>query len=209
MENLIKKLIKPSMKIKVMKKEICVFTMLALLAFQPASKASNLAIFDDSFNLFNGSTQITGPVLSAVWGTFSGGNFTPNQNIYASGGFGYVDTTALAPELQVIINRVDTTQYAAGTQMALAIFNKPDLSNWDNTVAKVVLTYATWTAPSWSLVGNDKDVFFTSATTALLGDFTYSSTGRDTIVMIPEPSSASLIMMSLVSVFAIRRRNKK
>lgn len=208
MVNPMKKLFETSQRIKGMKKSLYTATMVALLAFQPASKASNLAIFDDSFNLFNGSTQITGAVLSAVWGTFSGGNFTPNQNIYANGGFGYVDTSASAPELQVIINRVDTTQYAAGTQMALAIFNKPDLSNWDNTVAKAVLTDATWTAPSWSLVGNDKDVFFTSSTTALLGSFVYSSSGRDSIVMIPEPSSASLIVMSLVSAFALRRRNK-
>ena len=203
-----KKLFETSQTIKRMKKSLCTATMLALLAFQPTSKASNLAIFDDSFNLFDGSTQITGEVLSAVWGTFAGGNFTPNQNIYSNGGFGYVDTTASAPELQVIINRVDTTQYAAGTQMALAIFNKPDLSNWDNTVAKAVLTDATWTAPSWSLVGNDKDVFFTLSTTALLGSFVYSPEGRDSIVMIPEPSSASLIVLSLVSALALRRRKK-
>jgi hypothetical protein len=165
------------------------------------AEASNLAIFDDSFSLFNGSTQVTSAV-AAVWGTWSGGSFLPNQAIYANGGFGYADMSG--PELNVIINRVDQTQYTAGTQMALAIFNLPDLSNWNASVAKAVVTDTSWVAPAWSLVGGDVDVVFTSNTTALLGLFDYNA-GNEVVTMIPEPSTLSLVA---AAGFCFLRRRK-
>ena len=185
-----------------------IFLLCSVLTLATSNlRASNLSIYDDSFRLFNGSTQVTGRVITAVWGTYAGGAFVPNQTVYANGGFGYVDVSNPAlPELQVIINRVDATQYASGTQMALAIFNQPDLSNWNSSSARAVLTDTSWIAPAWSLVGNDKDVFFTAATTALEGTFTYSSGGQDSIVMIPEPTTTSLALLSMVGALALRRR---
>jgi len=179
-----------------------VSAMLSLGAARPVS-ASNLAIFDDSFSLFNGSTQVT-EIVSAVWGTWSGTAFTPNQNIYANGGFGYADLTG--PELNVIINRVDQTQYVAGTQMSLAIFNKPDLSDWDATVAKAVLTDASWIAPAWSLVGGDVNLNFTVNTSALLGSYSFNG-GNEIITMIPEPNAASLLITAALGIFLRKRKS--
>jgi len=179
--------------------------MLFLGAARPVS-ASNLAIFDDSFSLFNGSTQVTGIALSAVWGTWSGTAFIPNQNIYADGGFGYADLAG--PELNVIINRVDQTQYVAGTQMSLAIFNKPDLSNWDATVAKVVLTDTSWIAPAWSLVGGDVNLNFTVNTSALLGSYSFNG-GNEIITMIPEPNAASLLITAALGILLRKRKSVK
>jgi len=165
-------------------------------------KASNLSIFDDSFSLYNGSTRVTS-IVSAVWGSWNAGSFLPNQSIYANGGFGYADASSTAPELNVIINRVDQSQYAAGTQMALAIFNLPDLSNWNASVAKVVVTDASWIAPAWSLVGGDVDVAFTANTTALIGNYNFNS-GNQILTMIPEPSSLSLMIAA--GLFFLRKR---
>lgn len=194
------------MKILAFKKSLAVsiFSISLFFGVTRPVAASNLAIFDDSFSLFNGSTQVTGVALAAVWGTWSGSTFIPNQNIYADGGFGYADLTG--PELNVIINRVDQTQYVAGTQMSLAIFNKPDLSNWDATVAKAVLTDTSWIAPAWSLVGGDLSVNFTANTSALLGSYSFNS-GNEVITMIPEPNTASLLIMAGLGIFLRKRKS--
>lgn len=149
----------------------CAGIGLATACLPASARASNFTIFDDSFSIRYGSTLITNQTLAAVWGTYAGGIFTPNQNFYASGGYGYADTRAGSIELAVILNRTDQTQYAEGTSMALAVFNRPELSDWDASVAKVVLTDSSWTAPAWAAGGNDKDVFFTENTTALVGSF--------------------------------------
>ena len=142
----------------------------AVTSLPVSARASNFTIFDDSFSIRYGSTVITNQVLAAVWGTYAGGVFSPNNPFYANGGYGYAETTP-GGEMQVILNRTDPSQYAETTRMALAIFNRPDLSNWDSTAARVVLTDSSWTAPAWTSIGNDKDVFFTTNTTALVGSF--------------------------------------
>lgn len=149
----------------------CAGISLATACLSASARASNFTIFDDSFSLRYGSTLITNQTLAAVWGTYAGGVFTPNQYLYAAGGYGYAEIGAGSSELQVILNRNDQTQYTEGTAMALAVFNRPDLSNWDASVAKVVLTDSSWGAPAWTASGNDKDVFFTPNTTALVGSF--------------------------------------
>jgi hypothetical protein len=108
-----------------------------------------------------------------------------------------------------MINRVDATQYAAGSLLALAIYNRPDLSDWDPTAAMVILTDASWTSPAWSLVGNDKDVYFTGNTTAVVGTYSRNNlTGYEEIAMVPEPSTGALIMLGAAGLVALRRLRK-
>ena len=194
-----------------MKSKILGVSLAVVLCTMANIKASNFTIYDDTFRVFVGSTQLSGTVIAAVWGTYNSGTstFTPNQPIYSQGGFGYVDvTTPSAPELQIILNRTTQTQYPEGTLLSLAIYNKPDLSNWDSSAAMAVLSDSSWTAPAWSLVGGDKDVTFTSGTTALVGGFTYSGGGFDTITLVPEPSTGALLMIGSVGLVALRRLRK-
>lgn len=194
------------MKIKLKSKILA-----ALLCLTGSAQASNFTIYDDTFNIVVGTAPLSGTVITAVWGTYDSGTstFTPNQNVYANGGFGYVDvTSAGAPELQVILNRTTQTQYPGGTLLSLAVYNRPDLSDWDSTAPMAILVDPSWTAPAWSLVGGDKDVFFTANTTATLGGFTYSASGSDTITLVPEPSTASLMMIGAAGLVALRRLRK-
>lgn len=177
------------------------------LIFSSSGLASTLTIFDNSFEVYFEGTSLTNTTLTAVWGTFVGGNFNPNGLLYADGGYGPVDLTAGSPELQVIINRTDANQYAAGTLLSLAIFHRPDRSNWDGTVARAVLSDPSWTAPAWSLVGNNKNVIFTPNTTAQVGQFTYAATGNDVITIVPEPSTGLLFCSgALLCLIRSRRR---
>jgi hypothetical protein len=182
----------------------------ALLFLTESPKASNFTIYDDSFNVIVGTAPLSGTVISAVWGTYNSGTstFTPNQPVYANGGFGYVDLTVGAPELQIILNRTTQDQYPGGTLLSLAVYNRPDLSDWDPTAPMAILIDPSWTAPAWSLVGGDKDVFFTANTTAALGGFTYSASGSDTITLVPEPSTSALMLIGTAGLVALRRLRK-
>ena len=179
--------------------KLTVLAVIFVLGFPQKTKASNFSLTDFNFNLYLGTTLITNNVLASVWGTWNSGTstFTPNQTVYANGGFGYVDTTVGAPEINIMINRVDQTQYASGTLLALAVYNRPDLSDWDSSAQKVVLTDISWTAPAWSLVGNDKDVTFTANTTAVVGSFNYNG-GNEQITLVPEPSTGALMALGAV-----------
>lgn len=177
------------------------------LIFSSGGLASTLTIFDNTFEVYFEGTALTNTTLTAVWGTFVGGNFTPNGLFYGDGGYGPVDLAAGFPELQVSINRTDANQYAAGTLLSLAIIDRPDRSNWDGTAAGVVLSDPSWTAPAWTLVGNNKNVTFTSNTTAQVGQFTFGATGNDIITIVPEPSTGLLFCSgALLCLIRSRRR---
>lgn len=177
------------------------------LIFSSGGLASTLTIFDNSFEVYFEGTSLANTTLTAVWGTFSGGNFTPNKLLYSEGGYGPVDLTAGSPELQIFMNRTDPSQYPAGTLLALAIFHRPDGSSWDSTAARAVLSDPSWTAPAWILTGNDKNVSFTANTTAQVGQFTYGATGNDVITMVPEPSTGILFGSgALLCLIRSRRR---
>jgi hypothetical protein len=59
------------------------------------------------------------------------------------------------------------------------------------------------------LVGNDKDVYFTGNTTAVVGTYSRNNlTGYEEIAMVPEPSTGALIMLGAAGLVALRRLRK-
>ena len=74
-------------------------------------------------------------------------------------------------------------------------------------LARAVLTDSTWTAPTWTTTGNDKDVFFTANTTAVFGSYSYNS-GTEVIGLVPEPSTGALMMIGAAGLVALRRLRK-
>ena len=207
-----------------------------LAGYVSLSSASTISIADKKYiiNAYNSSlTAIVpfaptygnnGDFLTAVFGTWSSNQFTPfytaaltstsSQNL----GYGYAEVgngTTFSEGLSVSLNQSSSTtglNIAAETQVALAIFNKADTTytawkDYSGSV-KAVLTDVSWTVPAWTLTGNDKTFAFTSSTQALMGEFTYSLTGYDTITLIPEPSSASLLALGVAGLVALRIRRK-
>ena len=209
------------------------FLFIAFLAgYASLSNASTISIVDKTYtiNAYNSSlTAIvswsptygaTSNFLEAVFGTWSSNQFTPfnNSNISSSSNLGY-GYAAVSPTpgdgLNVALNQISSTtslNIAAGTQVALAIFNKPDGSytawkDYSGSV-KAVLTDVSWTVPTWTAIGGDKSFVFTTSTQALMGAFTFSASGSDTITLIPEPSSASLLALGMAGLLALRARRK-
>ena len=199
-----------------MKKTAQLITLLTL-GFAVVAKASTVTLYDDSF-----STTVSGvansSTLSAVFGSWnsSTSTFTPFSNVKTLG-YGYLDNSS--PELQVSLNQTSPftgLSIAAGTNMALGLFNESDISAtlWNTSVARAVLTDVNWEAPSWTSTGNDRTYGFAATTTAVFGTFTYSAGGNDLIglttgvVAIPEPSVASLLALGTVGLVALRGRRK-
>jgi len=199
-----------------MKKTVQLIALIAV-TFATVAKASTVTLYDDSF-----STTVSGvansQVLSAVFGSWnsSTSTFTPFSNVKTLG-YGYLDNGT--PELQISLNQTSPStglSIAAGTNMALGLFNAADVSAtlWSTSLARAVLTDVNWVAPSWTSTGNDRTYAFAATTTAVFGTFTYSATGNDLIglstgvVAVPEPSVASLFVLGTVGLVALRARRK-
>jgi len=198
--------------------------LVAIVATTSNLKAETISIYDDSF-IVNGVPALTvGGILSGRWGQWNAGTATFNQAIVNSANAGYVDLTPSAQELSITLNQTTTTTYASGSLMALAIFasnsaNSQALS-WSLTaggarqasvVAWAVLTDASWIAPAFANNANDVPFTFTANTQAVIGSFSGGAAGGagiQTIVMIPEPSSASLLALGMAGLVALRARRK-
>lgn len=188
--------------------------LLILLTSGQGLKASTISLQDFDFNILISGTSFNA-ALSGVWGTWNNGTstFTPVRSTWGQG-YGYVATD---PEILITLNQTDQStgyQIPNGSPLALGIYNFPDQSTtgangWgyavSNGLARAVLTDVSWTAPTWTPTGNDKTVFFTANTTAMLGSFSYNG-GNEVITLIPEPTSASLLSLGFVTLYALRKR---
>jgi len=205
-------------------KNILLTGFVAIVATTSNLKAETLSIYDDSFVVNGVPSLAVGKIISGRWGLWNAGTATFSQAIVNSLNAGYVDLNPSAKELTITLNQTSNTTYAAGTSMALAIFasNSVDSQalNWSLTangakqasiVAWAVLTDSTWVAPTFANNALPVDVTFTANTQAVLGSFSggaASGLGTQTITMIPEPSSASLLALGVAGLVALRARRK-
>lgn len=190
--------------------------VLGLLASLATTKAETLSIYDDSFSVFIGTTQVNSKILSGRWGVWndSGSSFT--QLITSTANKGYLDTAIVdgvyAPELQIEINQTNNDSYSAGVALALAIFT-------DNSVDAQALSYtptiaasAIFTNPGWIVPTFNNNAIYVNwgldaNTIARVGEFNFNA-GNQVITLIPEPSSASLFSIGIAFALASRRRQQ-
>jgi len=196
--------------------------LVAIVAATSSLKAETISIYDDSFIVQGAPALAVGGIISGRWGQWNAGTATFNQAIVNSLNAGYADLSA--PELAVALNQTTTTTYASGAQMALAIFasNSADSQalSWSLTpggakqasvLAYAVLTDASWIAPAFANNAIDVPFTFTANTQAVVGLFSGGAAGglgTQTITMIPEPSSASLLALGMAGLVALRARRK-
>jgi hypothetical protein len=203
-------------------KNILLTGFVAIVATTSNLKAETLSIYDDSFVVNGVPSLAVGKIISGRWGIWNAGTATFSQAIVNSLNAGYADLSA--PELAIALNQTTTTTYASGVQMALAIFasNSADSQalSWSPTpggakqasvVAWAVLTDASWIAPAFANNAIDVPFTFTANTQAVIGSFSGGAAGglgTQTITMIPEPSSASLLALGMAGLVALRARRK-
>ena len=197
----------------------------AVIATCPSLKAETLSIYDDTFILNGLPSLAVGGILSGRWGQWDAVTSTFTQAIIdPTAAAGFVDLRGTTKELEITLNQTSNSTYASGSLLALAIFasnsaNSQALS-WGLTAggakqaaitAWAVLTDTSWVAPSFAVNGNAVDFTFTANTQAVIGSFSGGAAGGvgiQTITMVPEPSSVSLLVLGVAGLVALRIRRK-
>jgi hypothetical protein len=168
------------------------------------SKAvSSIVLYDDSFSVIVNNSPVNNRYMSALWGTYNNGIFSALPN-----GTGFVDTGVDFLEMQINYSKIDNSEVAVNTQLALAIYDA-DLVNftavpYSSSYDKAILTDASWRVPLFDTTPNMESFVFSSNTTALVGTFSYNG-GNEVIGVVPEPSAASLMVLGALSLFALRK----
>lgn len=182
-----------------------------ILVSSANSKAETLSIYDDSFSIFIGTVQVNTKLLSGRWGVWSDASSSFTQLVTSTANKGYVDTAVGAPELSIEINQTSNTNYAIGTALALAIFtdNSADaqaLNYTSSIAASAIFTNPSWTVPTFNNNATYINWALDIGTVAKLGQFNFNG-GNQVITLVPEPSSASLLLIgTAIALGASRRR---
>lgn len=187
---------------------------LASVLTSKAVSYNTISLFDDTFSAKIGTTTINAqsPNYEVLWGTFTGGVFTPiGGSVHTGDNDGYIGDPFGSFELSATLSLSNNTTLAAGTQLYLAITSLPDDSNYVTSSFEAVLTDPTWLAPTFDAFASDGLVVsFTAQTTAVKGQFSYNN-GNEIINLassaIPEPSTyAVLAGLAVIGAAAYRKR---
>lgn len=181
--------------LKMLSRTLCGF-FIGWFMLSESKAASSIVLYDDSFTIMVNNNPVSDRYLSALWGTYSNGIFNPLPN-----GTGYVDPGVDFLEMQISYSKIDNSDIAANTLLALAIYDA-DLINftaapYNSSYNKAVLTDVSWRAPPFDNTPNMESYVFTSNTTALVGTFSYNG-GNETIGVVPEPSTIHLTLLGLL-----------
>ncbi len=183
-------------------------TILIALATLTFSKAGTFSIYSDTLSL----TGISG-TISAMWGTFSSGTFTPlltstptvglNTGYYASGS---------PNELDVTLSQNNNNTISVGTNLFLSIYNSPEGSAYSTSVNQIVLSDPSWTAPTFGVSSVASPEFTGNTVVNNLTGFTggsYSYNGGSPVIglqAVPEPGTYVLMAIAGVFLMVVARR---
>ena len=196
--NLLKKFTKT-----IISRTLCGFFISSFMVVE--SKAvSSIVLYDDSFSVIVNSSPVNNRYMSALWGIYNNGIFSALPN-----GTGFVDTGVDFLEMQINYSKVDNSEVAVNSQLALAIYDADLVDftavSYNSSYDKAILTDISWRAPLFDNTPNMESFVFSSNTTALVGAFSYNG-GNEVIGVVPEPSAGSLMTLgAALSLFALRK----
>lgn len=183
--------------LKMLSRTLCGF-FIGWVMLSESKAVSSIVLYDDSFTVLVDNSPVNNRYMSALWGTYSNGIFTPLPN-----GTGYVDTGVDFLEMQINYSKVDNSELSINEQVALAIYDV-DLINftaapYNSNYVQAILTDTLWRAPPFDSTPNMESFVFSSNTTALVGTFSYNG-GNEIIGVVPEPSTFHLAMIGLLAL---------
>ena len=184
--------------------------LLALAAIS-ASQAGTFSIYSDTLNISGISTNI-----SALWGSYSSGVFTPLLTSTPTVGLntGFYDGTATTKELDVTLSQNNNNTILAGASLYLSIYNLPEGSTYSATANQIVLSDPTWIAPTFGISSSSSPELTANTVVNNLSGFTggsYSYNAGNPLISlsaVPEPSTYALLAIGAVGLFFSFRRRK-
>jgi len=201
-----------------MKKTFLTFSA-TVLVLVSSTKAGSVGVEDFFLSIFlPGGAPVTSDI-SAIWGTYSGGVFTPLLSAtQSSDNTGYYDPSE--PELQAFLSQSSNANISIGANMFLSIYNVAPgegVSTWSDTLAQIVLGDPTWIAPTFTLTTPDSLTYGLTANTTVYAvggvSGTYNFNGgapQITLEAVPEPSTYALLTLGGLALagHVIRRRRR-
>jgi len=190
----------------------------AVLAAATPTKAGNVGVEDFALSIFlPGGAPVTSDI-SAIWGTYSGGVFTPLLSAtQSSANTGYYDPSE--PELVAFLTQSDNSNIGIGANLFLSIYNvAPGLgvSTWSDTLALIVLSDPTWVAPTFTINTPSLTWELTADTQVhpvggVSGTYNFNDGAPQiTLEAVPEPSTYALLTLGGLALagHVIRRRRR-
>ena len=152
--------------------------------------------------------------VSLRFGVWNALTSTFTQSLVSVDHLGYAAITG--DELQISLNQTDQGTYTTGTLLALAIFAKDGVADsgpleysLSNAPFRAILTDSSRTTPAFGNNTNEVPFSFSANTTAVIGNFSFGGSGTDTITLVPEPTTSSLIILSCMTLAALSRSKRR
>jgi len=188
----------------IMKKLVILATTFVLGGAPLKAESVKIADLDGLITVVNipglGATQ----TIAARIGLWNGTTFTSSGNVVGSGFFDN-DLKELSAGISSASN---PSGFAAGTLLALAVYNSNSTLDFSTSVNRAILTDASWLMPTLAFGTAVKATFgLTANTAAVVGGYDYNG-GNQTITLVPEPSTGALMMIGAAGLVALRRLRK-
>jgi hypothetical protein len=202
-----------------MKKTIALTLLAASLAVSQSARAGSVTVTDFDITASYADSSPVTSTISAIWGSYSAGVFTPFFSATQSAiNLGYLD--GAGNELLAAVTQSDNNQLAAGTPMFLSIFNVSGGTGdatWLSSSEQIVLSDPAWIAPTFTLTTPTLDWTLGVSTVAMplaqfggdTGTYNYNG-GSPQVTLVPEPSTYALLSLAGMALggYAIRRRRR-
>jgi hypothetical protein len=174
--------------------------------------AGSATLADFSITAFNPSGGAYTEQLSALFGTYSGGVFTPlivtSPTIGVNSGY----LINADEEFQLNITQGNNNNVAAGAALFASIYQG---TTYSPSAAQIVLTDPAWIAPTFTITTPELAWSLSGATTAVsvlgqTGTFNYNSGSPEVTLAVPEPSTYALLGLAGLALggYAARRRRR-